>query len=209
MRHPRGRWPERDELARLARAAQRDEPRALDALLTTLRPPFDLFFARRITRDTAEDLTQAALIRIAGDVEHMDPERVGHHVNTLARTLLHTEYLREERALRRCAPITLGRRMTSPCDIERQTEYEDLVHALHRASASTLPPELGAVVLGLLRDQSLSEIAAELGVDPVTIRMRLLRARALLRRELWAYTDRGIRTGAPVTAPTLRSRAAR
>jgi RNA polymerase sigma factor (sigma-70 family) len=172
-------------------------------LLSTLRPAFDRYFARRITRDAAEDLTQAALIRIAQEVEGLDPARVGQHVTTIARTLLQTEYLRQARAIRQSAPAKLGEVVASPFDIARQTEYEELVHAVLRASADSLPPELGTVVLGLLRDRSLSEIATDVGTDPFTIRMRLLRARTLLRRELWAYIDRGVRAGALVTMSML------
>ena len=63
------------------------------------------------------------------------------------------------------------------------------MRAVYRASAATLPPELHAVVLGLLADRSLAEIVQELDVDLTRVRLRLLRARALLRRELWAYVD--------------------
>jgi len=203
MPHPRGRWPRRTELVRLAQAAQENEPRALDALLAALRPALDAFFARRIPGDAADDLTQAALIRIARDVGRLDPMGVGHHVTTVARTLLNAESLRQVRATRLFAPATHGEAVESPLDIERETEYEELVRAIRRASASKLPPELRAVVLGLLSDLSVSEIAADLRVDPFAIRMRLLRARALLRRELWAYIDRGMRAGTLLTFSML------
>jgi hypothetical protein len=48
-----------------------------------------------------------------------------------------------------------------------------------------LPPPLRVVVLGLLDGQTPAEIAASLHLSPVTIRTRLLRARVLLRHELW------------------------
>jgi hypothetical protein len=48
-----------------------------------------------------------------------------------------------------------------------------------------LPPPLRLVVLGLLEGQTPAEIAASLHLSPVTIRTRLLRARILLRHELW------------------------
>jgi RNA polymerase sigma factor (sigma-70 family) len=203
MRYPRGRWPDRAELVRLARAAQRGEPRALDALLTALRPSFERFFARRIPSDTAEDLTQAALIRVALELGERDAERIGHLVTTIAHTLLHTEYLRRARAHRRSAHASLGEVVTSPMDITKQIEYEDLVHAVHGACVKILPPELREVVRGMLRDLNPAEIAAELGVEHDTIRKRLQRARIILRRELWPYVEGGMRAGALVAAFVL------
>jgi DNA-directed RNA polymerase specialized sigma24 family protein len=43
------------------------------------------------------------------------------------------------------------------------------------------------VVLALLRGQTTAEIAASQGVSPITVRTRLMRARAILRRELPDY----------------------
>lgn len=42
----------------------RDRPSATDALLTALCPALVSFFAHRLFTDTAEDLTQTALLRI-------------------------------------------------------------------------------------------------------------------------------------------------
>lgn len=175
------------------RAAQGDEAPALDTLLAALRPWLVAFFARRIAKDTAEDLAQAALIRITRALRQIDPERADRYVSTVARNLLRTEYQRRARDRSRSAPAELGEAVESPVSLDRQTEHEELIRAVHRASVATLPPELREIVLGLLRGLSPSEIAAELGINPVTIRTRLLRARALLRRELWPYLDRGAR----------------
>jgi RNA polymerase sigma factor (sigma-70 family) len=191
MRYPRGRWPDRAELVRLASAAQRSEERALDALLAALRPSFTRFFGRRVPADAAEDLTQAALIRVALELGERDAERIGHLVTTIAHTLLHTEYLRRARAQRRSAPAALGEVVKSPLDIAQQVEYDDLVRAVHGACATILAPELRLVVMGMLRDLNPAEIAAELGVAHDTIRRRLLRARAILRRELGGYVEGG------------------
>jgi hypothetical protein len=52
-----------------------------------------------------------------------------------------------------------------------------------------LPVPLGQIVLGLLRGKTPIEIANAEHVNPTTIRTRLLRARAVLRRELRVYID--------------------
>ncbi|MET0399140.1 MAG: sigma factor-like helix-turn-helix DNA-binding protein [Longimicrobiaceae bacterium] len=62
-------------------------------------------------------------------------------------------------------------------------------HAVHRVSKSALTPQQQEIVLGLLADESPSEIAIRLGISPVTVRTRLMRARAVLRRELHSYLD--------------------
>jgi RNA polymerase sigma factor (sigma-70 family) len=192
MRHPRGRWPDRAELVALARAAQRNEAHALDALLVALRPSFERFFGRRVPPDAAEDLTQAALIRVAQELGERDAERVGHLVSTIAHTVLHTEYVRRARAHRRTAPAALGEVVRSPLDIEQQVEYNDLLRAVHDACSTILPPDLGEVVVGLLHDRNPAEISAELGVDQEVIRQRLQRARMILRRELRRYVEGGV-----------------
>ena len=68
--------PDHEEVTRLARAAHGNDVRAVDALLSAIRPAFARFFARRLSRDAAEDLTQAALIRTSQLVGRMQPERV-------------------------------------------------------------------------------------------------------------------------------------
>lgn len=186
-RHARTPWPDRDRLIRLAHEAQRGEARAVDALLVELRPSFAAFFSRRLTWDVADDLTQAALIRIARAVGQMHPERLGHYMTTSARILLQEEGARRELELDRTAPAALGVGVPSSVDPHQQLEYAELLHAVHRASDTALPPELRNVVLGRLRDLSISEIATELGIEPFVIRLQLLRAQAILRRELLPY----------------------
>ena len=63
-----------------------------------------------------------------------------------------------------------------------------------------LPPDLRAIIFGLLRGLSPAEIAAEQGLTATTARTRLLRARTLLRRALRPYLHEGTRTGALVLA---------
>lgn len=62
-----------------------------------------------------------------------------------------------------------------------------LVRAVRRASGAVLPRELRTVVFARLGGQTTAEIAASQGVSPITVRTRLLRARAIPRRELPDY----------------------
>jgi RNA polymerase sigma factor (sigma-70 family) len=182
--------PDRETVTRLARAAQQNDERALDELLSALRPAFVGFFARRMTHDAAEDLTQAALIRAVQLLGHMRAERVTQHMRTIARALLRDEHVRLERERERHAPVGLGERVEWPVDLERRAEYEELVGAVHRATRLALPSELQTIVLQLLGGRTPAEIATELGIDLPTVRLLLLRARVILRRELRSYVDR-------------------
>jgi len=54
-----------------------------------------------------------------------------------------------------------------------------------------MSPKLQEVVLGLLRGETPEGTAVRLRLNPVTVRTRLARARAILRRELRPYLDAG------------------
>jgi RNA polymerase sigma factor (sigma-70 family) len=187
MRCPGGVWFNQDEVVHLVRAAQRGEPRALDALLARLRPGFVTFFARRLGSDAAEDAAQAALIRIAGAFRRIDPERAGPYIITVAENLLRSECRRHAREAGRSAPVELADTLEAPGTPEGEADFGDFDRTVRQASLGTLPPELRDIILGLLRGLSPSEIAAEHHVHPVTIRTRLLRARVLLRPALRCY----------------------
>ena len=58
-------------------------------------------------------------------------------------------------------------------------------------SAAEMSPKLQEVILGLLRGETPEETAERLKLNPVTVRTRLVRARAILRRELRPYIDVG------------------
>ena len=68
-------------------------------------------------------------------------------------------------------------------------EYRDLSEAIVRVAPAVLPPPLANIVLGLLHGETTAEIATKQKVSPITIRTRLIRARAVLRRELRAYLE--------------------
>ena len=196
MLHPQASWPSSAEFARLVSDAQattdQGSPGAVDALLAAVRPALVAFFAGHLPRDTAEDLTQIALFRIAHALPWIDAERADRFVATIARNLLRTAWRRRAREERRSAPVMMADLSDA---VERITladvhaEYEDLARTVHRVAAASLPEPLHAVVLGLLRGESSAEIAERLHISTVTVRTRLMRARVILRQALGPYLD--------------------
>jgi RNA polymerase sigma factor (sigma-70 family) len=180
-------WPTTDATRELVAHAQRGEAPAVNTLLAALRPPLVAFFARRISPDLAEDLAQVALIRITRALPTIEPDRADRFIVTVACNLLRTAYSERNRDLQRWAPAELADAMMTGVSADRLTEYEELARAVLRISNASLPPELREVVLGLLRDETPAEIAARTGIHPVTVRTRLMRARAILRKGLQSH----------------------
>ena len=173
----------------LVREAQRGVPGALDRLLATLRPPLVAFFADRLSHELAEDSTQSALCRIAGALPRIDPERADAYLATVARNLLRTAHRRRAIDSRRHADIDLADIPEHRQGADSRVEFEELARAVHGVVAAKLSPPLAEIVLGLLRGETPMEIAARQGVSPVTVRTRLMRARAILGRELRIHLD--------------------
>jgi RNA polymerase sigma factor (sigma-70 family) len=161
----------------------------VNALLATLGPALVTYYARRIGGDLADDLAQAALLRIHGALPGIEPERADAFIATIARNVLRSAYAQRGRALRRWAPEQFAEGMASPAAADRHLEYKELVRAVKQLADADLPPKMREVVLGLLRDETPAEIAARLGISQATVRMHVMRARAVLRRELRPYLD--------------------
>src|SRR5579884_4411973 len=85
-------WPSAEVLGQLVRDAHGGRASAVEELLTILRPSLLAFFQRRHSIDNAEDLTQLAMIRIAGAISRIDPARADSYISTVARNLLRTAY---------------------------------------------------------------------------------------------------------------------
>lgn len=183
-------WPAADTVARLVADAQRDSTGSMDALLATLRPALVRFFARPFSGDAAEDLAQAALIRITRALPSIEPDRADRYIVTIACNLARTAFTQQSRERRRWAPAELAdsaEEATSAAD--RHAEYAELAREVHRVCAAELPPALREVMLGLLSGETPSEVAERLQINPVTVRTRLMRARAILRKELRPYLE--------------------
>jgi len=186
------RWPAPDILNELVRGARRD-PGGVDALLAAVRPALHAFFRQRTDADAAEDLTQVSLVRIAGAVARIDPERADSYLSAVARNLLRTSYRVRARDRGRTAILTNASDVPADEVTDGRAEYADLAHAVHRACLTIEPLALREIALGVLRGDSTSELANEFDISPITVRTRLMRVRAALRNQLAAYLDVGRR----------------
>jgi RNA polymerase sigma factor (sigma-70 family) len=185
---PAHRWPAPDTLSRLVRIAKRD-PQGVDALLVAIRPALHAFFRQRTDADAAEDLTQLSLLRIAGAVTRIEPERADSYLSTIARNLLRTSYRVRARDRRRTSLLTDDIDVAAEEVADRRAEYADLAHAVHRACLTIQKPALRDIALGVLRGHSSTELADQFDISPVTVRTRLMKIRASLRRQLAAYLE--------------------
>ena len=177
-----------DQLTLLVTAAQQDETRALNKLLSTVRPALFSYFARRVPDDLADDLAQIALIRIVKALPRIDPKRASGFIGTIGQNLLRTAFRRQARDARRVAPSITPDELESGVTADQEVDLQDLLDAVMRASSRTLTHELRDVVTALLRGQDRADIAATQGISQITVRTRLMRARVILREELGEAT---------------------
>ena len=186
-----------DQLTLLVTAAQQDETRALDKLLSTVRPALFSYFARRVPDDLADDLAQIALIRIFKALPRIDPKRASGFIGTIGQNLLRTAFRRQARDARRVALSITPDELESGLTADHEVDLQDQLDAVIRASSRTLTHELRDVVTALLRGQDRAAIAATQGISQITVRTRLMRARVILREELGEATviSRGSPTG--------------
>jgi RNA polymerase sigma factor (sigma-70 family) len=182
-------WPSAEKLAVLVRDAHAGRAHAVDELLTILRPALLAFFQQRQPADTAEDLTQLALIRISGAISRIDPERADSYISTVARNLLRTAYRVRARDRTRESDTDTCELPAVVMDAESRAEFADLLLAVHRACLTKLSPGLREVAVGLLQGETAADIADSLHISPVTVRTRLMRVRAVLRHELASYLE--------------------
>jgi RNA polymerase sigma factor (sigma-70 family) len=204
MAQQRSTWPDSKKLASLVREAQRSVPGADEAFLAALRPSLLAFFTARLPREVAEDLTQNALIRIAGALPRIDPERADAYLATVARNLLRSAHRRRAIEGRRRIEADLEAIPIDREGIDMRVEREELVRVVHAVIGSKLPSPLAETVRALLNGSTPAEIAAHQGVSPVTVRTRLMRARGILRAELRGCLDS---TEVKLRAPPPRQRA--
>src|SRR5262245_54975565 len=186
------RWPAPDILNELVRGARRDSG-GVEALLAAVRPALHAFFRHRTDADAAEDLTQVSLVRIAGAVARIDPERADSYLSAVARNLLRTSYRVRARDRGRTAILTDATEVPAHEVSDGRAEYADLAHAVHRSCLAIEPLALREIALGVLRGDSTTELANEFDISPITVRTRLMRVRAALRNQLAAYLDVGRR----------------
>lgn len=188
MQHATAQWPSGDTLSQLVTHARGGQAAATEALLAYLRPSLLLFFKRRLSADSAEDLTQRALVRIGGAIGRIDPERADVYISTVARNLLRTAYRAEARDRSRKGQSDPSELESRALPVDTRVEYAELLRAVHRACLR-MRPGLREVGEGILRGDSATDIARTLDVSPITVRTRLMRVRAILRAEVAPYLN--------------------
>lgn len=171
-----------DEL--LALRCQLGEPEAFDELVARWHTPL-WTYARRITGsdDAAADAVQDAWLRALRGLPRLrEPARIRAWLFGIARRVL-MDRLRAQYA----APAVLD---LDPAEMNGELEspaagaHEDQSAAL-QAGLERLPVlEREMLVLFYLREFSLAEIAAVLGIPEGTVKSRLFRSRKLLRETL-------------------------
>ncbi len=181
----------------LLRVAQSGTEPELDVFLGALRPALFAFFARRVDSVAADDLAQQTLLIVAREFRRIRPDDAGRWLVTVARNVVRDEYRRMARAAGRYAPADDAYGLPAPGSPSALAEYRELARAVVAAAHETCTESLRAVVLGLVRGLDVAEMAREQGVSEQAVRVRLTRARALLRRELRPFDSDACGTRQP------------
>src|SRR6202171_1493481 len=142
-----------EQLTLLGPASRSEEHRALDSLLSTVRPALFSYFARRVPDDLADDLAQIALIRIVKALPRIDPKRASGFIGTIGQNLLRSAFRRQARDARRVAPFITPDELESGVTADQEVDLQDLLDAVMRASSRTLTHEMRALVTALLRGE--------------------------------------------------------
>jgi RNA polymerase sigma factor (sigma-70 family) len=182
-------WLACETAASLVREAQAGSPRDLDALLGAMRPVLFGYFCRQVDAAAADDLAQRALLILAREYRRIVPESAGQWVVTIARNVVRDEHRRSARAAGRHAPAHEAHAVASPEIAGGGVEYDELARAVIGVAHGACTASLRAVVLGIVSGLGVSEIARQEGVSEAAVRVRLTRARAVLRRELRRFRD--------------------
>ena len=182
-------WLACERTASLVREAQAGSSRDLEALLAALRPVLFGYFCRRVDAVVADDLAQRALLILAREYRRIVPESAGQWVVTIARNVVRDEHRRSARAAGRHAPAFEAQAVASPEIAGGGVEYDELARAVIGVAHAACTASLRAVVLGIVSGLGVSEIARQEGVSEAAVRVRLTRARAVLRRELRRFRE--------------------
>ncbi|HWO93377.1 MAG TPA: sigma factor-like helix-turn-helix DNA-binding protein, partial [Dehalococcoidia bacterium] len=125
------------------------------------------------------------------------------YLATVARNLLRSAHRRRAVEGRRRIEVDLDAIPIDRESVDARVEREELVRMVHAVIRSELPPALAGTVRAILNGSTPSEIAALQGVSPVTVRTRLMRARAILRVALRRQLD-GAEVELPAAPPRHR-----
>jgi RNA polymerase sigma-70 factor, ECF subfamily len=181
----------------LAFAAEINDPRTiLDRNLPSILPKLKRY-ARRLTHDEAdaEDLVQDCVTRALANLHLWKP---GTDLRAWLFTIMHNRYLDEVgRATRRGRNVVWEENSSTPIYLPNQIEYLECLD-LERALKSLSDEQRGILLLVVLSPWNYDQIASACNLPVGTVRSRLSRGRATLRKL------RGIAAEQRLPSPTTR-----
>ena len=182
---------ERD--AALVEAARAGDRAAFAALLARHRPLLATMCRRALgDDDRAEDAAQEAILQALLSLDRLrQPERFGSWLVGIGLNVCRRWHRSHGREAWSREAMLGGHRLPEPADMTPGPS--DLIEAaelrawVHRAVAGLPPGQRAAVMLHYLAGLTQAETAAHLGIEVGTVKTRLHKARANLRRTLWQY----------------------
>ncbi|MCB9565904.1 MAG: sigma-70 family RNA polymerase sigma factor [Myxococcales bacterium] len=177
--------PELDEMT-LVRA-QRGDARARRALVERYQRPVFALLGRMLhgqRRDLIEDVAQDTFLRVfkaLATYDRQGPARLSTWILTIASRRAIDELRRRPLAH---APIEDVPEVSSPTSADALAERQMLARLLREAIADLSPEHRAAFLLREYHEMTYEEIAEQLNLDLGTVKSRLSRARAALRRAL-------------------------
>src|SRR5699024_6837631 len=139
----------------------------------------------------AEDLTQDVFVKVFRALANFEPSNVEGWLHRTTTNEFLDQVRRKQRIKMVALPETSDRRLADKAHErrpERAIEHRNLVDDVQEALARLSPQMRAAVVLRDMEGLSYEEIAATLNISSGTVRSRIHRARAALRKEL-AHRD--------------------
>jgi RNA polymerase sigma-70 factor (ECF subfamily) len=183
-----GEWVEFED-GELVVAALLGNLAAFDELVRRFRPAARMTARRYVeNEDAAEDLCQEAFLRAFKALPYLEEmDRFGAWLHAIVRNLALRQRQYDARDRDRCSPLDqllleeCASLEPSPVEIIARIE----THAAVREGVSALPEPYRAVVqMHYWEGMSLRIVAEDLGLPLTTVKWRLRRAQALLRRNL-------------------------
>jgi len=139
----------------------------------------------------AEDLTQDVFVKVFRALANFEPRNVEGWLHRITTNEFLDQVRRKQRIKMVALPETNDRRLADNAHErrpERAFEHRNLGDDVQEALARLSPQMRAAVVLRDMEGLSYEEIAATLNISSGTVRSRIHRARAALRKEL-AHRD--------------------
>lgn len=193
----------------LLRAARGGGERELDSLLSEIRPPLLGYFSRKVDAECADDLAQGALWIVAREFHAVVPDGAAAWLVTVARNLLRDEFRRRSWVASRFVGADAAKTVVVAERLSTDAEERELRRFVTGAARDTCGPAVRDVVARLLDGLTVRDIADASGLSLQAVRMRVVRARAVLgpvlRPLLDSYRTRDA-TGAVVGALAERAR---